>query len=122
MDKLLLTPVEAGHVLGIGRSKIYELMRAGILRSVRLDNCRRIPVDDLVALVEQLRDAAAPSSARPPVPAAATLATGPASSTAKHRAAPSDLGVRSAEQSPRRSQVGLPATRKGSPSAQTWSR
>jgi len=68
MDKLLLTPVEAGRVLGIGRSKIYELMRAGTLRSVRLDNCRRIPVDDLVALVEQLRDAATPSSARPVVP------------------------------------------------------
>ena len=67
MDKLLLTPVEAGHVLGIGRFKIYELMQAGTLRSVRLDNCRRIPVDDLVALVEQLRDAA-PSTARPPRP------------------------------------------------------
>ena len=72
MDKLLLTPVEAGHVLGIGRSKVYDLMRAGTLRSVRLDNCRRIPADDLLALVEQLRDAAGPSSARPPVPNAAT--------------------------------------------------
>ena len=67
MDKLLLTPVEAGRVLGIGRSKIYQLMRAGTLRSVRLDSCRRIPVDDLLALVEQLRDAA-PSTARPPQP------------------------------------------------------
>ena len=25
MDKLLLTPTEAAHVLGIGRSKVYEL-------------------------------------------------------------------------------------------------
>jgi|GEM_PF-1665484 len=53
MDKLWLTPVEAGHVLGIGRSKIYELMRDGTLRSVRFDNCRRLPVDDLVAAASQ---------------------------------------------------------------------
>jgi predicted DNA-binding transcriptional regulator AlpA len=27
MDKLLLTPTEAAAALGIGRSKVYELMR-----------------------------------------------------------------------------------------------
>lgn len=47
MQKLLLTPIEAAQVLGVGRSKIYELMRSGALGSVRIDNCRRIPVDDL---------------------------------------------------------------------------
>ncbi|MBW3638825.1 MAG: helix-turn-helix domain-containing protein [Actinobacteria bacterium] len=57
MDKLLLTPMEAAAVLGVGRSKVYELMRAGALGSVRIDSCRRIPVEDLSALVSRLRAA-----------------------------------------------------------------
>ncbi len=57
MDKLLLTPVEAADVLGVGRSKVYELMRTGALGSVRIDSCRRIPVEDLSALVSRLRAA-----------------------------------------------------------------
>lgn len=58
MNKLLLTPSEAAMALGIGRSKVYELMRSGALASVRIDSCRRIPVDDLAALVGRLRGAA----------------------------------------------------------------
>lgn len=57
MDKLLLTTMEAADVLGVGRSKVYELMRAGALASVRIDSCRRIPVEDLSALVSRLRAA-----------------------------------------------------------------
>jgi excisionase family DNA binding protein len=57
MDKLLLTPTEAATALGIGRSKVYELMRAGTLRSIRIDSCRRVPAEDLTALVERLRSA-----------------------------------------------------------------
>ncbi len=59
MDKLLFTPSEAAEVLGIGRSKIYELLNDGQLTSVRIDRCRRIPGDELVALVERLRSAGA---------------------------------------------------------------
>ncbi len=55
MDKLLLTPTEAAAALGIGRSKVYELMRAGTLRSVRIDSCRRVALEDLTALVTRLR-------------------------------------------------------------------
>jgi excisionase family DNA binding protein len=55
MNKLLLTPSEAAQVLGVGRSKVYELMRSGALGSVRIDSCRRIPVDDLTSLVARLR-------------------------------------------------------------------
>jgi excisionase family DNA binding protein len=54
MDKLLLTPTEAATALGVGRSKIYELMRAGTLPSVRIDTCRRIPAAELRALVARL--------------------------------------------------------------------
>jgi excisionase family DNA binding protein len=54
MDKLLLTPTEAAIALGIGRSKVYELLRAGQLRSVRIGTCRRIPADALNDLVTAL--------------------------------------------------------------------
>ena len=55
MDKLLLTPVEAAKALGIGRSKVYEVMQAGQLKSVRIGNCRRIPLDALHELLADLR-------------------------------------------------------------------
>jgi excisionase family DNA binding protein len=54
MDRLLLTPVEAAQALGIGRTKVYELIATGRLRSVRLDGCRRVTPDDLAAFVAQL--------------------------------------------------------------------
>jgi excisionase family DNA binding protein len=57
MDKLLLTPVEAARALGIGRSTVYELMQTGQLASVRIGACRRIPAEDLAALVSRLREA-----------------------------------------------------------------
>jgi excisionase family DNA binding protein len=54
MDKLLLTPVEAAAALGIGRSKVYELMRSGDLPSVRIGACRRIPVEGLTRFLMTL--------------------------------------------------------------------
>lgn len=56
MDKLLLTPTEAAEALGIGRSKLYELMRTGVVQSVRLDGSRRIPWSALIALVSRLQE------------------------------------------------------------------
>ncbi len=56
MDKILLTPSEAAAALGIGRSKIYELLQAGTLPSVRIGACRRIPAEALRALVAALRE------------------------------------------------------------------
>jgi excisionase family DNA binding protein len=52
---ILLTPTEAAQALGIGRSKLYELMQAGVVESVRLGRCRRIPADALFDLVARLR-------------------------------------------------------------------
>ena len=56
MDKLLLTPVEAAQALGIGRSKVYELLQAGQLKSVHIGSCRRIPADALTAFLQSLGD------------------------------------------------------------------
>lgn len=55
MDKLLLTPIEAAAALGIGRSKIYELMQTGQLQSVHIGSCRRIPADALSTFLDLLR-------------------------------------------------------------------
>jgi excisionase family DNA binding protein len=56
MDKLLLRPEEAAEVIGVGRSKIFELIRLGALESVRIGACRRIPAVALRAYVEALRE------------------------------------------------------------------
>jgi excisionase family DNA binding protein len=58
MEKLLLTPREAAAVLGIGRSKLYELLQAGQIPSVRIGKCRRVPAAALRELVERLSSAA----------------------------------------------------------------
>ncbi len=62
-DQLLLTPAEAARALGIGRSKLYELMQDGILESVHIGSCRRIPADALTALVADLRGTRASAAA-----------------------------------------------------------
>jgi excisionase family DNA binding protein len=55
MDKLLLTPREAADVLGIGRSKLYELLSTGVIPSIRIGTCRRIAALDLTNLIDKLR-------------------------------------------------------------------
>ncbi len=47
VQRLLLTPTEAAQALGIGRSKLYELIAAGVIPSVRIGSCRRIAADAL---------------------------------------------------------------------------
>lgn len=58
MDKLLLTPTEAAQVLGIGRSKLYDLMRAGVVPSLRIGGSRRVAAADLTEVVTRLRQEA----------------------------------------------------------------
>ena len=55
VPKLLLTPEEAAKVLGIGRTKVYELMLNNALESVKIGSSRRIPSDSLTTFVETLR-------------------------------------------------------------------
>jgi excisionase family DNA binding protein len=54
VDKLLLTPEEAAERLSVGRSRIFELISSGRLRSVRIGASRRIPADALVDFVNDL--------------------------------------------------------------------
>jgi excisionase family DNA binding protein len=55
LEKLLLKPREAAHVLGIGRTKLFELLASGALESVQIGNCRRVPRDAVDAFLAQLR-------------------------------------------------------------------
>ena len=56
MDKLLLTPTEAAEALGIGRSKLYELLQAGVVESVHIGSCRRVPAEALRRFLEGLSE------------------------------------------------------------------
>lgn len=54
-DKVLLTPEEAGRALSLGRTKVYQLISSGALRSIRVGKSRRIPRAALVELVDHLQ-------------------------------------------------------------------
>jgi excisionase family DNA binding protein len=56
MTQLLLTVPEAAKALAISRSKLYELIAAGLVRSVRIDGSRRVPVQALETYVAHLLD------------------------------------------------------------------
>jgi excisionase family DNA binding protein len=59
MEKLLLTIPEVGAQLGLGRSKIYQLLGEGILPVVRIGRAVRIPRQALEDLVARLQEQAA---------------------------------------------------------------
>ena len=54
--KLLLTAVEEAEQLTVSRTKIYELMAAGTLRSIRIGRLRRVPVDALKDFIDRSVD------------------------------------------------------------------
>jgi DNA binding domain, excisionase family len=47
MDPLLIRPSEAAEATGLGRTKLYALLAAGIIPSVRIGRSVRIPVEAL---------------------------------------------------------------------------
>ncbi len=51
MDRELLRADEAARVLGIGRSKVFEMLRAGELPVVRMGRSVRIPRQALSAWI-----------------------------------------------------------------------
>jgi excisionase family DNA binding protein len=51
---LLLTVRQAGQLLGIGRSTVYELMETGEIRSVKRGASRRIPLKAVHEYIDRL--------------------------------------------------------------------
>ena len=47
MDRLLLRPNEAAELIGVGRSKVYELIASGQIPSVRIGASVRVPLESL---------------------------------------------------------------------------
>lgn len=50
-EPLLLHVSEAAEMLGLSRSKIYEMAAAGVIPSVRMGRALRIPREDLLAWI-----------------------------------------------------------------------
>ena len=55
MDRLLLRPAEAAELLGVSRSRVYELIAQGTIPSIKLGASVRVPLDALRTwIAEQL--------------------------------------------------------------------
>jgi excisionase family DNA binding protein len=61
MERLLLRPVEVAELLGIGRSRAYELIGSGVVPAIRIGSSVRVPVDSLKAWVDSQADETAKS-------------------------------------------------------------
>lgn len=53
-DLELLSPAEAAKRLSLGKTKFYELLADGSIRSVRIGKMRRIPARELKGYVDRL--------------------------------------------------------------------
>jgi excisionase family DNA binding protein len=54
LDRLLYRPAEAAHIVSQGRTKIYEALTSGALRSVKVGRSRLIPAEALVEYADRL--------------------------------------------------------------------
>ena len=57
MDALLFTAEEAAEILKVGRCKVFDLLRTGDLRSIKIGGSRRIPRSALEEYVARLLEA-----------------------------------------------------------------
>jgi putative molybdopterin biosynthesis protein len=55
MEKLLFRPGEAAEVLGLSRTKVYDLIARGELPSVRVGHSIRVRAADLSSWLQDLR-------------------------------------------------------------------
>jgi excisionase family DNA binding protein len=54
MEQLMYRPVEVAHVLGIGRTRVFALIKSGRLQSVKLGSARFITAEALRAFAREL--------------------------------------------------------------------
>lgn len=55
MEPLFLRVREAAPLLGLSRSKCYELVMTGRLGSVLIDGCRRIPREEVNRFADKVK-------------------------------------------------------------------
>ena len=63
-EKMLYTLADVAAALGVGRTKVYELVRSGALPSVRIGGSRRVGGEDLATYVDSLQRVSATPLAR----------------------------------------------------------
>jgi excisionase family DNA binding protein len=54
MHKKLLNPAEAAEMIGISRTKVYELLAGGQIASVKIGARRLVPVEKIDEYIETL--------------------------------------------------------------------
>lgn len=54
MEQLMYRPAQAAPVLGLGRTAVFELIKSGRLRSIKLGGARLITAEALRAFVREL--------------------------------------------------------------------
>jgi excisionase family DNA binding protein len=54
MERMLYTVDEVARMLGLGRTKVYELIKLGELTSVQISRARRVPGDAVTAFIARL--------------------------------------------------------------------
>jgi excisionase family DNA binding protein len=57
VERVLLRPEEAAKALGVSRTTVFELMRSGALRSVKIGAARRVSATALAEFVAALEHA-----------------------------------------------------------------
>jgi excisionase family DNA binding protein len=57
VERVLLRPDEAAKALGVSRTTVFELMRSGALRSVKIGAARRVSATALAEFVAALEHA-----------------------------------------------------------------
>lgn len=53
--QLLYSVSEAAHLLGVSRSRAYELIKDGLLRLVHIGRSARVPRDSIESFVQSLK-------------------------------------------------------------------
>lgn len=53
MERILLKPLEAAVLLGIGRTRIYEMLACSEIPSIRIGRSVRVPVSALQRWVDE---------------------------------------------------------------------
>ena len=56
MEPVLVSVDQAAHIVGLGKSKLYELLLSGQLKSVKIGRRRLIPAQALKDFVDGLTD------------------------------------------------------------------
>lgn len=59
MTSMLCSVNEAAHMLGIGRTKIYDMLSKGDLASMQIGTRRLVKIDSIKALIERATGGAA---------------------------------------------------------------